>query len=284
MTRILLTLLLTMFLLFPELTPAAHFQVQKVTDGIYAAIAQPGGKAVSNAMFVVTNFEVILMGAHFVPEVIKELTEEVAEITPLPISHVILTHHHKGFGYVDFELPPKAEVVASEETWQALKSEHREMKHPATVFETTLVFQREPFTLQLSSMGGGHSTGDTVVYLPRERLLFASDLFFNEMVGYMGEASVLEWGAALEALEALEARTVVPGLGKVTDGAGLTRFRTFYRDFMTEVMRYVEKGQTLAQTKKKFSLEKYHSLPGYRAFLDTNLERAYKQLKLQLND
>jgi cyclase len=110
---------------------ASHYQISKVSGSVYAATAEPNGKVASNAFFVVTDYEVILAGAHFITEGVKELIAEIAKITPLPVNRIILTHHHKGFNYLDFDLPEKAEVVASVNVWQALKGESREFKNPA---------------------------------------------------------------------------------------------------------------------------------------------------------
>lgn len=258
---------------------ASLYKISKISDYVYAAIAQPKGKVASNAFFVVTDYEVILAGAHFIPEGIKELLSEIARITPLPVSQVILTHHHKGFNYVDFDLPEKSEIVASVHVWQALRGELREFKNPTVVFESALTLNRGKTSLIIMDTGPGHSSGDVIVYLPKEGILFASDLLFNDTVGYMGEASIHEWGENLEMMENLAPSIVVPGVGKVSDSGAIERFRRFYRAFMTEVIRNVEKGNTLSQTKKEFSLPQYKSLPGYDAFLEINLDRAYKQFK-----
>lgn len=266
-------------LVVPSLAAAANYEIRKISDSVYSAIAQPGSKAVSNAMFIVTGHEVILVGAHFVQEGTEELVKEIARISPLPVSHVILTHHHRGFNYVDFNLPERAEVVASVQVWQDLTAEMREFKNPTIVFDDTLTLHRGATSLVLLNMGKGHSGGDVVLFMPKEGILFASDLVFNDTAGYMGDASVLEWGENLERLESIPARIVIPGVGKVTDGAGIERFKKFYRSFMTEVLRSVEKGNSLSQTKKEFSLDSFKELPGFDDFLEVNLERAYKQLK-----
>lgn len=258
---------------------AANYKVSKISDSVYAAIAQPSGKAASNAFLIITEFEVILAGAHFVPEGINELLSEVARITPLPVNQIILTHHHKGFNYLDFDLPEKTEIVASVNVWQALKSEHREFKNPTVVFENALTLNRGKISIIIMDTGSGHSSGDTIVYLPGERILFASDLLFNDSVGYMGEASIHEWGENLDMMERLSPAVVVPGVGKAADSRAIERFRLFYRAFMTEVIRNVEKGNSLSQTKKEFSLKQYKSLPGFESFWEVNIERAYKQLK-----
>jgi glyoxylase-like metal-dependent hydrolase (beta-lactamase superfamily II) len=260
---------------------AEQYEIRKVSDNVYAAIAQSQGKVVSNAVFIITDYEVILAGAHFINEGVNELLKQVSQITNLPVTQVILTHHHKGFNYVDFDLPEKAEVIVSVNTLQALKGEHREFKNPTLVFEENLTLNRGKTSIVIMDTGPGHSSGDLIVYLPKEGILFASDLLFNDAVGYMGDASVHEWGESLELLEKLAPLKVVPGVGKVDDVSAITRFRKFYQAFMTEVIRNVEKGNTLAQTRKEFSLEQYSALPGFRSFLDVNLERAYRQLKSQ---
>jgi len=258
---------------------AALYQLSKISDTVYAAIAEPNGRATSNAFFVITDYEVILAGAHFIPEGVKELLSVIREITPLPVIKVILTHHHKGFNYLDFDFPEKSEIVASVNVWQALKGESREFKNPAVVFENALTLNRGKTSLVIMNAGPGHSSGDVFVYLPNERILFASDLLFNDTVGFMGEASIHEWGESLDMMERLAPVTVIPGVGKVSDNGAIERFRKFYRAFMTEIIRNVEKGNTFAQTKKEFSLPQYKSLPGYDTFLGVNLERAFKQFK-----
>lgn len=272
-------ILLAAVLLSTADASAALYKISKVSGSVYAAIAEPNGKAASNAFFVVTEQEVILAGAHFIADGIKELLAEIGKITPLPVHKIILTHHHKGFNYIDFDFPEKSEIIASVDVWQALKGESREFKNPAVVYENVLTLNRGKTSLVIMNAGPGHSSGDAIVYLPSERILFASDLLFHDTVGFMGEASIHEWGEALDMMEVLAPAIVIPGVGKVSDIGAIEKFRKFYRAFMTEVIRNVEAGNSFSQTKKEFSLPQFKHLPGYDAFLEVNLERAYKQFK-----
>jgi glyoxylase-like metal-dependent hydrolase (beta-lactamase superfamily II) len=258
---------------------ASEYTISKISETIYAAVARPEGKVASNALFIVTDYEVILAGAHFIPQGIEELLKEIAKISKLPVTQIILTHHHKGFNYVDFDLPRNAEVVVSTNVWQALKGESREFKNSTVVFENSLTLNRGKTSLVIIDTGPGHSSGDLIVFMPKEGVLFASDLVFNDSFGYMGEASIFEWGESLEFMENLAALVVVPGVGKVSDGTLIAKFKTFYRAFMTEVIRNVEKGNSLSQTKKEFTLNQYRKLPGFDVFFNGNLERIYKQYK-----
>lgn len=258
---------------------ARNYEVQKVTDSVYAAIAQPQGKTASNAIFIVTKSQVIVAGSHFVLEGIRELVAEIARITPNPVREIILTHHHSGYNYIDLDLPPNAEIITSWQTWQALRSEYRQVKNPVSFFDTGLTLQRENISIILSNSDLGHSKGDIVLYVPGEGVLFTSDLVFNGAVGYMGTGHMREWVMNLEMLETVDSKKVIPGVGNITDMAGITRFKVFLKDFLTEVLRNIELGNSLAKTKKEFSLPQYEALPGYRSFFDVNIERAYSELK-----
>jgi len=256
-----------------------HYEIKKVSESVYAAIALPGGKAASNAMFIVTGKHVILAGSHFVLEGVRELVAEIAKITPNPVREIVLTHHHSGYNYIDLDLPADAEIITSWQTWQALKSEYRQVKNPVTFFEKGITLQRENLSIVISNTDFGHSKGDIIVYVPAEGVLFTSDIVFNRSVGYMGTGFMRDWVMILEFLESLEATVVVPGVGKVTDVDGITQFKNFMKDFFTEVIRHIEKGDSLAVTKKEFSLPQYNNLPGYKTFFDVNLERAYGEFK-----
>lgn len=277
-------ILFVVFCLFVGFTPAlaAHYEVKQVEEGVYAAIALPEGKAASNAMIVVTPYQVILAGAHFIPEGIRELVDAIAEITPVPLRYVILTHHHPGYNHVDFDFPANVEIITSWQTWQALRGESRQLRNHVTFFDKGLTLIRGETVLVLNSTEFGHREGDIILYLPNEGVLFTSDLFYNDVVGYMGEGKMRDWVVTLESLEAVGAKHVLPGLGDVSDRAGLRRFRLFFKEFLTEVLRHIEAGRSLAEAKARFRLPRYDAMPGFRTFFDVNVERAYLDLKEDL--
>lgn len=275
----LLLVIIAMCVLMPLSAEAANFTFKKVSDSAYAAIAVAGGKAASNCLIIVTQYQVILAGAHFVPETTKELLAYIKTVTPIPVRYIILTHHHRGFNYIDFDLPANAEIIASGPTWQSLKSEYRQIKNQVTFFDRGMTMKRGNTVVILTATEQGHSEGDVFVYIPDEGVLFTSDLFFNDVAGYMGDGHFRDWIATLELLAAIDAKTVIPGLGDVTTSDGIRRFQAFFRDFATEVLRLIAKGLLVEAAKREFNLPHYEAMPGYRAFLDINFRRAFAELK-----
>ena len=71
--------------------------------------------------------------------------------------------------------------------------------------------------VQLHFVGRGHTAGDTMVFLPAERLVFTGDFRVGAPGAngwpYMGDGFVNEWPASLERLKALDFETIVPGHG-----------------------------------------------------------------------
>ena len=276
MKRILIVIII---LMFPAGAFAANFKFQKLREGIYAAVALPGSKAASNCLIIITTYQTIIAGAHFVPEITKELFDYIKSVTPLPVRSIILTHHHRGFNYIDFDLPANAEIIASGQTWQSLKSEFRQINNQVTFFDRSLTMKRGNTLIVMNNTEEGHSEGDVFVYLPEEKILFTSDLVFNGVAGYMGDGHFREWISIQELLLDIDARDVVPGLGEVTTSEGILGFLTFFRDFTTEVLRLINTRLPAETAKHFFNLPQYEKMPGFRAFLDVNFKRAFNQLK-----
>src|SRR5947209_6601432 len=70
------------------------FTVKKIGEGVYAAIGADGGKAGSNAGFVVGANGVLVVDTFEGLEPAKALLAEIKKVTNLPIRFVVNTHYH----------------------------------------------------------------------------------------------------------------------------------------------------------------------------------------------
>src|SRR6266704_7224133 len=78
----------------PAPTAEDDFQLVKVADGVYAAIAKPGGLASGNAGFVIGDDGVLMFDTFFTPAAIEELIGEIQSLTKLPIKYAVNSHYH----------------------------------------------------------------------------------------------------------------------------------------------------------------------------------------------
>src|SRR5260370_22261085 len=70
------------------------FQLVKVADGVYAAIAKSGGLASGNAGFVIGDDNVLVFDTFSTPAAIEELIAEIQTLTKLPIKYAVNSHYH----------------------------------------------------------------------------------------------------------------------------------------------------------------------------------------------
>src|SRR6266436_6088183 len=73
---------------------ADDFELIKVADGVYAAIAKPGGLASGNAGFVIGDDGVLIFDTFYTPAAIEELIAEIQTLTKLPIKYAVNSHYH----------------------------------------------------------------------------------------------------------------------------------------------------------------------------------------------
>jgi glyoxylase-like metal-dependent hydrolase (beta-lactamase superfamily II) len=78
-----------------------------------------------------------------------------------------------------------------------------------------------------------YTTGDTIVWIEPDRVLFSGDLAMRAQPAFASpRSSIRQWLASLDRLEALNPAIVVPSHGPTGDGTG---FITGYRAYLTEV-------------------------------------------------
>jgi glyoxylase-like metal-dependent hydrolase (beta-lactamase superfamily II) len=254
------------------------FLIEPLGKNVYAAIAKTGGKATSNAMFVIGEQYVVAAGAHMTKEVIQDLRTAVGALTAKPIRYFVLAHHHPGYTHIDFDFPAGQDVIMSWQAWQDLNGEVRRPDFQILFFNEGLTLKPGGVTVILTNLGRGHSAGDIVTFIPETGVVFASDLFYVNSIGYMGGGYMREWLLALDFLEQLGADKIIPGTGPVSGVDEVSTFKEFFKEFLTAVLVRVEHGDTLEQVLKDFDMPKYRQMNGYQQLIKINLKRAYTEL------
>lgn len=97
----------------------AGIDVQKVADGVYAAIRRepPGVFVDANSVFVITADGVVVVDANLTPGSARECLAALRKLTDKPVTHVINTHWHFDHtvgNQVYRDAFPAAEFIASE--------------------------------------------------------------------------------------------------------------------------------------------------------------------------
>jgi len=100
---------------------------------------------------------------------------------------------------------------------------------------------RKDREIRLMFLGRGHTGGDVVVYLPRERVLCSGDLLVNGIANLV-DGYVNEWSETLERLKPLDFEDVIPGHGEPFKGKErITYFQEYLRDLWQQGVKLHER-------------------------------------------
>lgn len=236
-----------------------------MVQGLSALGSSANRNFISNAGFVVTSCGVAVIDALGSPELARELRSEIARITPLPVTHVVVTHYHADhiYGLQVFK-DAGAVIVAHRQALLYLNSETAQQRLAASREElapwvdaaTRLVHADQwidgptslrvcDTVLELRPVGPSHTPEDVVVWLPQRKVLFAGDLVFRGRIPFVGQADSARWVEALDTLLSFDANVVVPGHGPATTQARadleLTRdYLQYLRRTMGEAARNLD--------------------------------------------
>jgi len=313
------------------------FDLQKIADGVYAAIAKPRTPINCNAAVIVYDEGVLVVDTHSRPSSAKALIEQIKTVTDKPVRYAVNTHFHwdhaQGNHAYPVAFPRQVAIVASEATREnliqmgmkrvkdqidagpgqvaelkkriaaaadaaararledELKQQEEylaeirslELKLPDLTFDKSLILHRPDRDILLLFLGRGHTSGDVVAYLPKQKVVATGDLLHGWMP-FMGDSYPPEWVATLDALDKLDFEQIVGGHGPVKPRSHLRFFRNYLADLIEAVKAARGRGETLDQAKAKVAAA---LKPKYDAGMDgrfdgsvgANVEKVYKDLE-----
>jgi glyoxylase-like metal-dependent hydrolase (beta-lactamase superfamily II) len=216
-----------------------------------------------NTGVVIGDDAVMVIDTQATPVMAQDVIRRIRSVTDKPIRYVVLSHYHavRVLGASGYR---PEHIVASRDTYDLIvergeadmKSEIERFPRlfravesvpgltwPTLVFEKRLTLWLGKLQVEIMQLGRGHTKGDTIVWLPQEKILFSGDLVEYAATPYTGDAYLTDWPATLDALSALQPQKLVPGRGASLQTpeavrAGLEGTRSF----ITEMFAAVKKG------------------------------------------
>jgi glyoxylase-like metal-dependent hydrolase (beta-lactamase superfamily II) len=128
---------------------------------------------------------------------------------------------------------------------------------PNVTLNTQMTLFRGSREIQIRYLGRGHTAGDIVVFLPKERMVMTGD-FLTSGLSNMSDSYPQDWVASLDALKKLDFQTVLPGHGEAfTDRAKIDYFQAYLRDVWTETSRLKKEGVSAEEAAKRVDMTKH---------------------------
>jgi glyoxylase-like metal-dependent hydrolase (beta-lactamase superfamily II) len=239
----------------------------KLSDHAYAYTAEGD----PNTGIVVGDDAVMVIDTQATPVMAADVIRRIREVTAKPIKYVVLSHYHAVRVLGASAYQPE-QIIASQDTYDlivergeadkaseigrfprlfnAVESVPPGMTWPTITFTGKMTVWLGQLEVQLLQLGRGHTKGDTVAWLPKERILFSGDLVEFGATPYAGDAYFKDWPATLDAVAALKPAKLVPGRGASLQTveqvqAGLAGTRAFVSELYASVEAGAKAGRDL---------------------------------------
>jgi glyoxylase-like metal-dependent hydrolase (beta-lactamase superfamily II) len=260
-----------------------------------------------NTGVIVGDDSVMVIDAQATPNMAREVIRRIRRITSKPVRHVVLSHYHavRVLGASAYKAD---EIIASQRTLGLIRERGKQdmaseigrfprlfrgaesipgLTWPTMVFKEEMTVMLGKLEVRILHLGPGHTGGDTVVWVPSEKVLFSGDLVEYEAGIYTGDAHLEEWPNTLEKLRALKPRALVPGRGPAlkTPGASDKAIRytqNFVRGLYASARRGVAARKSLKEvfqaTKRRLD-PVYGAFPIYEHCMPFDVSRAYDEAR-----
>ncbi|WP_203072527.1 MBL fold metallo-hydrolase [Falsiroseomonas ponticola] len=250
---------------------------------------------------------VVVVDAQATPAMAQDVMARIATVTPRHVGQVVLTHYHavRVLGASGYGNPV---IIASEATRDLIVERGRQdmdseigrfprlfrgkesipgLTWPTHSFDKRMTLWLGDREAQIIHVGRSHTAGDTVVWLPKEKVLFAGDTVEFGATPYCGDAHFADWSRTLDAVAALGAERMVPGRGRALMTKDDCRdaiegTRSFTTDLFTRVREGVAKGWGLKEIYDDtmgFMRPKYGSWVIFEHCMPFNVTRAFDEAK-----
>ena len=140
---------------------------------------------------------------------------------------------------------------------------------PTVTYNDTMTIHKGGREVQLHFVGRGHTGGDTMIFLPAERIVFTGDFFVGAPgangLPYMGDGYVNEWPASLDGLKGLDFDMMVPGHGAPFDERSqIDDLQRYLRDLWTQVADLRAEGVSVEDATSRVDLSAHRASYGDR--------------------
>jgi len=279
----------------------------EVIPGVYSAIGATAPPTYENAghnnnlSFIVTGDGVVVINGGAAYGLAKALHEEIKAVTDQPVKLVFNEngqgHAMLGNSYWDEQGVP---IVAHEDAAQEIEDygaqslatmerinqeqhEGTQIVLPTETFAESYVVERGDFRIEARYLGPAHSTGDIVVWLPKQELVISGDMAFHErMLPIFEHTYTADWLDTWETeFEALDATYVIPGHGHPTNMAQVRRYTRDYLVYLREkIGAHLDAGGDLADA-YYVDQSPYAHLDTFEELATKNAGRVYEQMEFE---
>lgn len=188
-------------------------RVVKLAENVYGyeEIRNPGFTTVS--LFVVGADGVLVADGQGSPAATRTLLDHIAKVTSKPVKWYIVGSDHGDHTAGNSVLPKDTTFIVSKNSKAQMGAA---MPAPAMASDKE-VLNVGGIEVQALFLGRAHTGGDLLVYMPKQKILFMSEVYLNRVFPAMRSAYPTEWVSVIDKALAMDVERFVPGHGFIEE-------------------------------------------------------------------
>jgi glyoxylase-like metal-dependent hydrolase (beta-lactamase superfamily II) len=244
-----------------------------------------------NSGVIATGEGVVVLDALSSEGIARQERETIANVIKQPVRFLVSSTFHNNYtwgnvayqdiikiGHEDY----RADLLAQMQRDRA-SPENQKARLPQVTFRDRLTLRLGGKEIQILYLGRGHTRGDSIIFVPQDRIAYVSELFFSDQFLYINDGYGVSWLKTLDAVEALPADIIVPGHGPIPEDPketrqGLHRFRQMLVDLRDAVQNEIARGATEDQAAAAIKLPQYEQMQGYKSQREVAVRRTYREM------
>ena len=225
-------------------------------------------KAIRTPASSIGDDSVLVVDTQATPIMAQDVINRIRSVTDKPIKHIVLSHYH-AVRVLGASAYGAQNIIASRNTYDLIVERGQQdfdselgrfprlfegvdsvpgLTWPNIVIDGKLTLHLGSVEVQIWHPGRGHTKGDTIVWLPKHKVLYSGDLVEFGATPYTGDAYHEDWPATLDKLLELKPERLVPGRGDALTSAAKSRdaiegTRAFLADMYGSVKQARATGQ-----------------------------------------
>jgi glyoxylase-like metal-dependent hydrolase (beta-lactamase superfamily II) len=246
--------------------------LEKITDQIY----QVKGGSGANCGVIIGEKETMIIDAKMSEESAKQMLAEIGKISPVPVRVLAFTHSDGDHVNGITGFPADIKIWAHEETKRYMDEAFKEEKQRAylplikTFASGGPEYDLGGLKVQLLYFGPAHTSGDAVIYCPKEKIAFLGDLYFagrDPLVHRHKNGNSFGLVKVLNSVLQLDAEVFLSGHAEKATRADVKALIKSIEDKQAQIEVMVREGKTLDEVKKFYKVEDRPAAPGRPRFL-----------------
>jgi len=266
--------------------PARQTALREIIPGHYVF-----SSGTFNSGIIVTGEGVVVLDALNSEAVGRAEREAIANTIRQPVRALVSSTFHNNYskGNIAFADAWKighenyrTDLLALMER-QKVSPEEQKARLPNETFRDRTTLYLGGKEIQVLYLGRAHTRGDSLIYVPQDRIAYLSEIFFAAQFLFIDDGYGLDWLKTVETAAGLDADIFVPGHSSLPADPKQSRdeflrYRQMLADVRDSVAQATARGVTEEAAVATIQWPQYEKLRGYEAQRPTVIRRLYRQL------